>query len=60
MKRENAIQKIDTILYTGVTLAPCKHFVRAGLFGVTLTLHSYAVLRNGYAAPTIPNAKSFP
>ena len=30
---------------------------RAGLFGITLSLHSYATLRNGYAAPTIPNAK---
>ena len=30
----------------------------AGLFGVTLSLHSYATLRNGSAGATIPNVRS--
>ena len=42
------------LFYLGVTLAPCKHSIRVGLFGVALSLHSYATLRN---TPTIPNAR---
>ncbi len=43
----------------GVPLAPCRHSARVGLFGVALLLHSYATLRNGFAAPAIPNAKKY-